>query len=190
MSVLIDPQRWLLDHGDYLYRYARRRLRERAAAEDAVQETLLAGWRGRASFTGESNERTWLTGILRHKIVDQLRKTLREQPLPEAENGDDILDALYDARGHWQFGPKAWGDPEEALERSRFWQVFEDCLERLPPRLAAVFILREVDGMESDALCKELNISTTNNVWVMLSRARGRLRVCLEGRWFGSEREK
>lgn len=190
MAVFIDPERWLLDHGDYLYRYARRRLRERAAAEDAVQETLLAGWRGRASFTGESSERTWLTSILRHKIVDQLRKTLREQPLPDAENGEDPLDTLFDARGHWQFGgPKAWGDPEEALERNRFWQVFEDCLERLPPRLAAVFVLREVDGMHSDALCKELNITTTN-VWVMLSRARSRLRVCLESRWFGLEGKK
>lgn len=188
MPPPLDPDRWLAEHGDYLYRYARRRLRDSAAAEDAVQETLLAAWRGQASFSGGSSERTWLTGILRHKIVDYLRKIVREQPLPETENGEDPLDALYDARGHWQFGPQAWGDPDAALERSRFWQVFEECLERLPPRLAAVFVLREVDGMASDVLCKELNISTTNNVWVMLSRARAHLRACLETRWFGGDR--
>lgn len=66
----IDPGKWVDDHGDYLFRYAFVRLHDECRAEDAVQETLLAALKNLNTFGGRASERTWLTGILRNKIVD------------------------------------------------------------------------------------------------------------------------
>lgn len=171
----------------YLLRYARLQLRDTAQAEDAVQETLLAAIEGAARFSGKSSLRTWLTGILKHKIIDQLRRTGRERIL--AEPGDDrgeaaAIDALFAGDGHWREFPADWGNPDAALENSRFWAAFELCLQRLPARTARVFMMREVMEMPTDDICKALDITATN-CWVMLHRARLTLRECLELQWFG-----
>jgi RNA polymerase sigma-70 factor, ECF subfamily len=171
----------------YLLRYARLQLRDPAQAEDAVQETLLAALEGAARFAGKSSLRTWLTGILKHKIIDHLRRAGREQPLtgidddrPEAE----AVDALFARDGHWREFPAQWGNPDAALENSRFWVAFEECALRLPARTARVFMMREIMEMPTEEICKELDITATN-CWVMLHRARLTLRECLELQWFG-----
>lgn len=182
-----SPERWLDEHGDALFGFAYLRLRDRDAAEDLVQETLLAAWRGRASFAANSSERTWLVGILKHKIIDHLRRSGREQPLtgPGDERSEaDAVDALFAEDGHWREFPANWGNPAAALENSRFRAAFEMCLQRLPARTAQVFAMREVMEMPTDEICKALRISTTN-CWVMLHRARLTLRECLELQWFG-----
>ncbi len=171
----------------YLLRYARLQLRDPAQAEDAVQETLLAALEGVARFAGKSSLRTWLTGILKHKIIDHLRRAGREQPLTGA--GDDrpeaeAVDALFAADGHWRDFPAQWGNPDAALENSRFWVAFEECALRLPTRTAKVFMMREIMDMPTEEICKELGITATN-CWVMLHRARLTLRECLELQWFG-----
>lgn len=171
----------------YLLRYARLQLRDPAQAEDAVQETLLAALEGAARFAGKSSLRTWLTGILKHKIIDHLRRAGREQPLT---GGDDdrseaeAVDALFAADGHWREFPAQWGNPDAALENSRFWAAFEICAQRLPARTARVFMMREIMDMPTEEICKELGITATN-CWVMLHRARLTLRECLELQWFG-----
>jgi len=171
----------------YLLRYARLQLRDPALAEDAVQETLLAALEGAARFAGKSSLRTWLTGILKHKIIDHLRRAGREQPLT---GGDDerseaeAVDALFAADGHWREFPAQWGNPDAALENSRFWVAFEECTQRLPARTARVFMMREIMDMPTEEICKELDITATN-CWVMLHRARLTLRECLELQWFG-----
>jgi RNA polymerase sigma-70 factor (ECF subfamily) len=167
----------------YLLRYARLQLRDRAAAEDAVQETLLAALAGEKGFAGRSNLRTWLTGILKHKIVDAIRKASREQPLPEDEDG---LDGLFDQRGHWVDPPQAWRDPDASLQTQQFFARLEECLERLPAKTARAFMMREHMGLETGEICKELAVTPTH-CWVLLHRARLALRECLQMNWFGKK---
>jgi RNA polymerase sigma-70 factor, ECF subfamily len=175
-------ERWLADHGDALYRFALQRLRNPETAEDLVQETLLAALAAKAGFAGRSAERTWLIGILKHKLVDQIRKSLRQGPLPELQAEDDL--GLFDNRGRWKVRVSRWNcDPHEALENAEFRAVLVSCLSKLPPRIAQVFWLHEAESVSSKELCKELEISPTN-VWTMLHRARLRLQRCLSLNWF------
>ena len=164
----------------YLLRYASLQLRDRHAAEDVVQETLLSALAGEAGFAGRSNLRTWLTGILKHKIVDAIRRLARE-PRLESEAGE--LESLFDARGHWVEMPAAWDDPDASLEQKQFFSVLEQCLERLPVKTAQVFMMREHLGYETADICKELGLTPTH-CWVLLYRARMALRECLQQHWF------
>jgi RNA polymerase sigma-70 factor, ECF subfamily len=163
----------------YLLRYASLELRNREAAEDAVQEALLAALAAEASFAGRSNLRTWVTGILKHKIVDAIRRSSRERP-PEGAAGEasvEDLEARFDETGHWREPPQAW--PEQALEDKQFLQALEQCLAALPARTGRVFLMREHLGFETGDICKELGITPTH-CWVLLYRARMALRECLE----------
>jgi RNA polymerase sigma-70 factor (ECF subfamily) len=181
--VELDPQRWLTEHGDYLYRYARRRLMSGELAEDAVQETLLAALKARQGFQGSSSERTWLTGILKHKVVDIIRQQAREVTAPDGEGEDDPQDweALFDETGHWNQPMRDWKTPESELETSRIRQALQDCIDQLKPNLGRIFALRELTGLPTEEICKDLNITATN-AWVMLHRAKLFLRECLETR--------
>src|SRR3954468_10776356 len=122
-------------HRPYLVRYATAQLRDRALAEEVVQEALLAALEGVAGFNGRSSLRTWLTSILRFKVIDLQRRTIAERARrpfeDEADDGDDWMDALFDETGHWREAPKAWSDPVAALEQRRFWEALEACLGRL-----------------------------------------------------------
>ena len=185
-----DANRWLDEHGDYLFKYASFRLRDDTAAEDAVQETFLAALRAYEKFEGRGSERTWLVGILKHKIIDHFRKLEREAPIGEdVDAGPEHLDFFERTdqwAGHWNadHAPSDWhATPAELIERTDFWKVFNDCLTPLPQRTASAFTLREVDGLKSDEICEILAISA-NNLWVMLHRARLHLRNCLEINWF------
>lgn len=188
-----DPGRWLDDHGDYLFKYAVFRLRDNNAAEDAVQETFLAALKAYKEFEGRASERTWLVGILKHKIVDHFRRAGREAPLgEESDEGPDhreFFERPEPWQGHWNnnYAPNEWhATPAELIERNDFWKVFNDCLSPLPQRTASAFTLREVDGLKSEEICDILSIKV-NNLWVMLHRARLHLRNCLELNWFRRE---
>jgi RNA polymerase sigma-70 factor (ECF subfamily) len=189
-----DPGRWLQEYGDALFRYALRRLHNSAHAEDVVQETLLAAFQARASYSGRASEKTWLTGILKHKIIDFIRKQVRESTVDDinalsdatAESG---MDDLFDARGHWIRPPQDWGSPDKALHAHQFIEVFEHCMGHLKPAHAQIFSLKELVGQSIDEICKELDITATN-CSVMLYRARMGLRRCLELRWAGSNQEE
>jgi RNA polymerase sigma-70 factor (ECF subfamily) len=164
----------------YLLRYATLQLRDAHAAEDAVQETLLAALAGEASFAGRSNLRTWLTGILKHKIIDAIRRMSRETTSASEEE----FDALFDQRGHWTEMPQAWPDPDACLDQKQFFKVLEECLDKLPAKTSRAFMMREHMGFETGDICKELAITPTH-CWVLLHRARLALRLCLETNWFG-----
>jgi RNA polymerase sigma-70 factor (ECF subfamily) len=173
-------------HRRYLLRVAELQLRDPHLAEDVVQETVLAALGAAASFTGKSSVKTWLTGILKHKIVDAIRQKQR-QPIFQASFDEecdlDEFDPMFKDNGAWEAPPADWGDPENALSQRQFFDVMEFCLEKLPPNTARVFMMREVMELESDEICKELTI-TANNLWVILYRARMALRQCLEQNWF------
>jgi len=185
-----DCAAWLDEHGDYLYKYAIFRLRDETAAEDVVQETFLAALKAYEKFEGRGSERTWLVGIMKHKITDHFRRVAREAPIGEGEGEGPEHNELFEQSGQWtghwnaDHAPTDWhATPAELIERTDFWRVFTDCLSPLPQRTASVFTLREVDGLKSDEICEILNISA-NNLWVMLHRARLHLRNCLEINWF------
>jgi RNA polymerase sigma-70 factor (ECF subfamily) len=177
-------------HRPYLMRYALAQLRDAQLAEEAVQEALLAALESLASFGGKSTLRTWLTSILRFKVIDLQRRAISERATLEltdfAAEGEDEgwLDELFAPDGHWRTPPQTWSDPEAALDQRRFWEAFERCLDRLPSAGARVFFKREVLGEDTDSICKAESI-TPSNCWVILHRARLGLRACLEKNWFG-----
>lgn len=180
----LDPVNWLDEHGDALYAFALMRVREPGLAEDLVQETLLAALESAGKFKGESAERTWLTGILKHKVLDYMRRSKREKPLTDEDEARMDDRSLFDETGHWTVKPLDWANPDLALENEQFWNTMKNCVEKLPEKLRTLYILREFDDINTDALLETLNISSMNNLWVMLSRARMHLRQCLEMNWF------
>jgi RNA polymerase sigma-70 factor, ECF subfamily len=175
-----------------LLRFARLQLRDSAAAEDAVQEALAAAWTQSDRFQGQSGHKTWVFGILRHKLVDTLRARQRTINLSalEAELDDETaLDrALFKANGHWtpEAKPGRWPTPESALQQQQFWQLFEMCLEHLPEHIGRVFMMREFLDLETAEICAELKL-TANHCSVLIYRARLRLRTCLSEKGLSSE---
>ena len=188
LSTPLFSEQALTEQRPVLFRYALLQLRDPEVADDVVQDTLLAAWQAAASFEAKANLRTWLIGILKHKISDHWRRTNRESNFtsltPNDEDDDESLDEdFFISDGHWASPPKTWNDPEAALKQQEFWEVYQTCQDNLPSKMAKVFILRELVGLEANEICKEVEISETN-YWVTLHRARIRLRECLEIRWF------
>ncbi len=177
-------------HGDYLFNYTIVRVNDPEKAGDLVQETFLAGLKAMDSFQGRSSERTWLISILKRKIIDTYRKrsSSRESSLTEYE--EQIRDGDYyrgdePFRGHWLDGkgPNSHSLlPEGEMEREELMRIIELCISLLPPNLASVFVLKMIDEAESDEVCKEMGI-TPSNLWVMLHRARLKMRGCIESKW-------
>lgn len=183
-----DLSRQLADLRPRLVRFARLQLRDDAVAEDMVQEALLAAIENAGRFDGASAAATWIFAILKNKLIDEFRRRGRD-PVVVMEDEvelETLLEDQFDARGHWREPPPAWSDPAASLEQKRFWEVFEVCISGLAERPARVFGMRELLGMETEEICKELGISTSN-CWVLLHRARLGLRDCLSRRWFGED---
>ncbi|HYD94590.1 MAG TPA: sigma-70 family RNA polymerase sigma factor [Noviherbaspirillum sp.] len=169
-----------------LMRFAVLQLRNQTLAEDAVQDTLLAVLEKPGRFAGQSTLRTYVTAILKHKIVDLIRAGKREFRIDAGDDASeaDVIDTLFRPDGHTVDTPRAWGDPDATLEQKDFFRVLELCLEKLPARTARIFMMREWLELDTAEICKELGISTSN-AWVMLYRARMQLRECLDLNWFG-----
>ncbi len=166
---------------------ARMQLRNETWAEDVVSETFVAALEGSHKFSGQSQVKTWVVGILKHKIIDQFRRTKREVSSDAQLEAAQVetFDELFTAEGHRQTALLEWGDPEAALNRTQFFEVLQMCVDKLPAGLARIFMMRELLDYETGEICKELGITSTN-CFVMLFRARMRLRECLEMQWFGA----
>lgn len=189
-TAQLDPTAWVDEHGDFLFRYAIVRLRDESLAEDLVQETLLAAIQAVDSYSGKSAERTWLVGILKHKIIDLFRKRSREVPLDPSETDLSEFDPLFERddefKDHWNdyLSPRIWRrSPADALQENEFFGVLQNCMSKLPERVASVFSLREMNGLDTDEICEILSLSSSN-FWVMMHRARMALRRCIEINWF------
>ncbi|MBI3606893.1 MAG: sigma-70 family RNA polymerase sigma factor [Nitrospirae bacterium] len=183
-----DPASWLDRHGDALFRFAMLRVGDRNLAEELVQETYLAAWQAKDRYAGQSSERTWLVGILKHKVADSRRRD-RARPAADSLESDEDADDLFDERGRWKYPPGDWGDsPAAFAENQEFWSVFSRCFEQLPGRLRLAFALKEDEGLDGETIRKVVGVATTNHVWVILYRARQALRRCLEVHWFAEDR--
>jgi len=187
VTVQSDFRRQVESQRDYLVRYATLQLRDADTVQDVVQETLLAALAGESSFGGRSNLRTWLTGILKHKVVDAIRRQSRETAISGDTEGDGSeFDRLFEENGHWVEHPAAWDNPDASLEQKRFFAALEKCLAKLPAKTARVFLMREHLGAETGEICKELSLTQTH-CWVLLYRARISLQECLNVNWFGKK---
>jgi RNA polymerase sigma-70 factor (ECF subfamily) len=171
-----------------LFRFAMLQLRNESQAEDTVQEALLAVLEKPDNFAGQSSLRTYVTGILKYKIIDCLRTSGKEKQLPseDEESESDLIDSLFNKNGHTIDQARAWGEPDATLSQKDFFRVLEICLEKLPAKTARVFMMREWLELESEEICKELDL-TSSNLWVLLYRARLRLRECLDLNWFANQ---
>ena len=180
----LDPENWVDQHGDSLFRFAVLRVQDPETASDLVQETFLAALLSRESYSGRSSVRTWLVAILKHKIADRLRELGRERRSREGEGSGDGTEGMFDRRGHWRTPPLDWGsDPLREYERREFWEVLGRCLSKIPAHLGDAFLECELEGESREAICRDLNI-TPENLSVRLFRARLRLGRCLEMHWF------
>lgn len=176
---------WVDAHGDYLFQFAMLRVGNNIQlAEDLVQETLLSALKTEAKHEGKSSERTWLVTILKNKIIDHYRRNknnLFEQS--NFQNEEFIEEGSQTGAWKQEYSPQDWsGIPDQAYEQNEVMEIFRKCIALLPQNLATVFMLREIDGTDTETICKDLDISSSN-VWVMLHRARTSLRRCLELNW-------
>ncbi|TCS37820.1 RNA polymerase sigma-70 factor (ECF subfamily) [Paucimonas lemoignei] len=170
-----------------LVRFARLQLRNDSLADDVVQDALMAVLEKPDGYAGQSSLRSYVIGIMKHKIVDALRHARRLHQFAEDADDDfsqEQVDALFAADGHPMQRPRHWGNPDATLEQQDFFKILELCLEKLPPKTARIFMMREWLELDTEEICKEVGISTSN-AWVILYRARLRLRECLELNWFG-----
>jgi RNA polymerase sigma-70 factor (ECF subfamily) len=180
----LAPETWVDQHGDALYCFAMARVSDPELAADLVQETFLEALRGRASFQGKSSPRTWLTAILKHKIIDELRRSRRLPRSDEPLSSEPAIEKLFDRRGHWKTAPGRWGDePGAILDRREFWEVLGQCVLRLPEHLADAFLAIELGDVDRERACARFEI-TAANLATRLYRARLLLRPCLETHWF------
>ncbi|MDO8252893.1 MAG: sigma-70 family RNA polymerase sigma factor [Rhodoferax sp.] len=178
----------LIGHRDYLLRFARLQLRNETWAEDAVSETVLAALANPQSFANRSQFKTWLIGILKHKVIDALRHHSREVCGLDSPDDDDAdpLDYLgFKADGHFSQAPAEWGNPEQQISSRQFLEVLDACTNKLPASQGRLFLMREWLELSSEEICKELSLTPTN-LYVQLHRARLRLRECLELNWFAN----
>ena len=187
-----DPASWVDQYGDFLYRFALSKVNDPSVAEDLVQETFLAALKARENFQGRSTAKTWLVAILKHKIIDHIRKRVREQTSDKVESlsdatANDPIKGNFKDDGGWRHRPAKWVvNPMKIYEQKEFMDVLYRCLSDLPERQADAFMMREIDGLSTEEICKALNISPTNS-WVMLYRARIWLRQCIEINWLDAE---
>lgn len=175
------------DLHDYLMKFARLQLRNPAWAEDAVSETMLAALAKPQAFGNRSQLKTWLVGILKHKVIDALRQHGREvYQVSLTDDGEgDPLDYLgFKADGHYVEPPAEWGNPEQQASSRQFFEVLEACINHLPAVQGRLFLMREWLELSSEEVCKELGLTSTN-LYVQLHRARLRLRECLALNWYG-----
>jgi len=186
----LEPQSWVEEHGNYLYNFAIVRVNDREKAEDLVQETFLAGLKAKDNFQGKSSERTWLISILKRKIIDTYRKQYASKESSMSAYEQDISDGDFyrsegPFRGKWLEGKGPHSKsllPEGEIEQEELMEIIRRCIELLPPNLAAAFVMKLIDEAGSDEICKELGI-TSSNLWVMLHRARLKMRSCVESKW-------
>lgn len=179
----LEPEQWVDLYGDLMYRYAFSRVSDSETAQDLVQESLVAAIQSFKRYKGQSSIKTWLIAILKRKIVDHYRRIGTRQPMADFDNMVDYIDRQFDDHGHWRVRPNDWiVNPGVVFEQKEFLDVLFRCLAKIPDRLAEIFMLREFEGLETKAICAQLDISESNS-WVMLYRARMHLRSCMEENW-------
>jgi RNA polymerase sigma-70 factor (TIGR02943 family) len=183
-NYLLDPHQWVKSYADYLYAYAIRRINDEELAKDLVQETFLAALEKAVNFEGKSSERTWLTAILKNKIIDVYRKKssglAKEVQQAEHEQHD-----FFESDGHWNpaYRPLEFGiEDKDHLGNKEFNDILQRCLQKLPVLWMSVFTMKHIDDEDTTLICTELKVSPSN-FWVIIHRTKLNLRACLQKNW-------
>lgn len=188
----LEPGKWIERYADYLFGFAFTRINRQDVAEDLIQDTFLSALKAQETFRHDSSEKTWLTSILKRKIIDYYRKksTQSELNILDRDGKDGFTAHFFEAEGaktdHWvdSTAPKNWGnDFDTKVESDEFYGILQSCLGKLPEKWAAVFTLKNMDDLKSEEICKELGIAPSN-YWVIMHRAKLQLRECMEKNWF------
>lgn len=179
---VIDPREWVTNHADYLYAFALVRLNDEELARDLVQETFLAALERLDRFERRSSERTWLTAILKNKVMDVYRK---KSMVPYRGEDAGYAGFFEQENGHWkeEYAPRAFGIEEgDPLASKELNRVLQQCLRKLPALWLSVFTLKHIDDATTATICGQLGISSAN-FWVIIHRAKVNLRACLQKNW-------
>lgn len=180
---ILSPTKWIELHADYLYNYTISRINNHDLAKDLVQDTFFAGLKAKDNFQGKASERTWLISILKRKIIDHYRK------INSAKGKAEVKMNFYsdgDREGEWieERVPNSWKTKvEKDIENRELGEAIEKCIDDLPEKYAMVFRMKTIQQFETEEICKELDI-TSSNLWVIIHRARTQLRKCMEDSWF------
>lgn len=182
-KVTLDTSKWIDNYADYMYNYAVVRVSSQDIAKDLVQDTFFAGLKSAKNFQGKSTERTWLVSILKRKIIDHYRKINSKKGQAEVR-----MNFYNDGEneGNWLEDrvPESWNNQSEKnIENEELKSQLEQCIDALPEKYAMVFRMKTIQEFETEEICKELDI-TSSNLWVIIHRARTQLRRCMEDNWF------
>ena len=183
--MLLNPHQWVSSHADYLYSFAITRINDEELARDLVQETFLAALQKTESFEGKSSERTWLTAILKNKIIDVYRKKSRGIKTIDNEEKENREVDFFEEDGHWkaEHAPKEFGvEDKDHLVNKEFEHILQKCMQKLPVLWKAVFTMKHIDEEATETICTELKV-TASNFWVIIHRAKLNLRACLQKNW-------
>jgi RNA polymerase sigma-70 factor (ECF subfamily) len=184
-NTTLDTSKWIDNYADYMYNYAVVRVNDSDIAKDLVQETFLAGLKSAKNFQGKSTERTWLISILKRKIIDYYRK------INSKKGKAEVRVNFYDDgenEGNWieERVPQKWDNKSDRnIENEELKNQLDSCIDALPEKYAMVFRMKTIQEFETEEICNELNI-TSSNLWVMIHRARTQLRKCMEDNWFNN----
>lgn len=179
----LNPNKWIDLYSDYLYNFTITRVNDREIAKDLVQETFFASLKSMKNFKGEASERTWLISILKRKIIDHYRKINSKKGKAEIR-----MDFKYDddIEGNWleeQVADTHYKTAEDNLINQELGEAIFSCLAKLPEKQATVFRMKTIEKLETETICNELNI-TSSNLWVIIHRARIAMAECMEKNWF------
>jgi RNA polymerase sigma-70 factor (ECF subfamily) len=185
-AAIVNPRQWVSQHADFLYAFALVRVDDEELARDLVQETFLAALERLDRFEGRSSERTWLTAILKNKVMDVYRKkSAAHFPIQEDVRRDGAAVEFFEAEnGHWtsEQAPRAFGIEQDPLAAKEFEQILKQCMQKLPNLWLSVFTLKHIDEASTPVICNKLKISAAN-FWVIIHRAKVNLRACLQKNW-------
>lgn len=181
---------WVLLYFDSLYSWAFYKTSSKESAEDLVQETFLVALKSFDQFEGKSTPKSWLFGILRHKITDYHRQKYKDPSiaiLTTIENGSDALfDKLFNVHGEWNPGesPQPWQEETvHLLDDPDFNTTLQDCMKKLPLKWFSAVQLKFLEEKKPEQVCQELGVTPTN-YWQIIHRAKLQLRKCLQINWF------
>jgi len=181
----LEPEKWVEKYADMLFRYTLVRVKDPDVAEELVQSTFFAALKSQHTFAGKSTEKTWLFGILKHKTMDHFRNAKKNINLDISDSDTDRIQ--FTTSGHMTPSPNNWNmDPEKATQNKELAEVLAKCLNGLSEKFHRLFVLKEIEGLSSEQICKEFDVKPTN-LWVILHRARNQLKLCLESNWINKE---
>ena len=181
----LNPTKWIELYADYLFNYTITRVNNHDIAKDLVQETFFSGIKGQDNFRGKASERTWLIAILKRKIIDHYRK------INSVKGKKEVRMSFYsdgERKGSWieECVPQNWAnEAEKSIENDELKSVLNKCIDHLPDKYRMVFLLKTIQEYETQEICNELGI-TSSNLWVIMHRARVQLRKCIEENWFNN----